>query len=54
MALVDVDVSNNLLEDGFAYALASCLWKNEILEVVAIGRNNIGPEGGLKLLDSLR
>jgi hypothetical protein len=42
-----------LLEDQFATALAQCLTKNEILEVVEIGRNNIGPEGGREILKSL-
>lgn len=46
ITLLELNLSANLLEDQFATALAHCLTKNEILEIVDIGRNNIGPEGG--------
>jgi Ran GTPase-activating protein (RanGAP) involved in mRNA processing and transport len=34
ISMVDLNLSGNLLEDQFADALAKCLAKNEILQVV--------------------
>lgn len=53
LALVEVNLSGNLLEDLFGFALAACLRKNEILQIIDISKNNMGPEGGSELLKAL-
>jgi Ran GTPase-activating protein (RanGAP) involved in mRNA processing and transport len=49
ITIVDLNLAGNVLEDQFAQALSACLAKNEILQVVDISKNNIGPEGGREI-----
>lgn len=53
LTLVEVSLAGNLLEDRFAFALSDTLCKNEILQIVDVAKNNIGPEGGLAILKAL-
>jgi hypothetical protein len=53
VALMEVDLSGNFLDDSFAKDLSLVIQHNPILYKVDISKNPIGPEGAQSLLNCL-